>query len=92
MLQFHPLTQFNDWAAAWYPGVKTKALAWIVGLPSAGLLVLQMFSEVGWDWKVVVGDYAPYAGVAVAALLYWFRLLADRSVIAAIPVAAPDVA
>ena len=72
------LRRFNNRVAKILPGLKTKLLALIVALPSAILVVLEMFGAVNWDWKLFVGDFAPYAGLIIAILMYWFRLLADK--------------
>lgn len=82
---FNYITRFNDWVASQWPGAKTKVFAWLVGLPSALMVVLQMFGDINFDWKLFIGDYAPYAGVVVSAMIYWLRVLTNRTVVTETP-------
>lgn len=72
------LKEFNTWAATWWPGAKIKVLGWATFITSLGAATMPFFTDAPWDWKLIVGEYAPYAGMVVGLLAVWFRLLSQR--------------
>lgn len=78
---FNWITKFNDWAASWFPGLKTQAMGYLTVLLSVGTMFGDYLNTLSTDqWKLLVGEYAPYAGIVIGALVVYFRWLGTRNV------------
>lgn len=70
--------EFNNWAATWWPGAKTKILGIATVIASTGAAIMPFLTDAPWQWDLIVGKYAPYVGMGVGILAIWFRMLSKR--------------
>lgn len=71
--------KFQDWAASWWPGVKTEVVTAIGAIGSLAASLQDYISGIPLD-KLITPTKALIATAVLFTLAFWFRRLGKRDV------------